>query len=178
MKIKLHGLGKGVTELSQTIDPAELNLSQDNFKLPVAVKLWLEDVGDVINADFSISTVSEQSCSRYLEIFEENLNLKGRLLFIPEFGHKYADSEDVITFNPDRPEVDISQNLLDELMLALPFIPLCNEDCKGLCANCGTNLNEEQCNCKVEYIDPRWSALADLKDKLAEKKSTIDSLNL
>lgn len=169
MKIKLHGLGKGVTEISQTFDPVEINLPQDSYKLPIDVKLWLEDVGDVINADFNISTVSEQSCYRCLESYELKLNLKGRLLFIPEYDKSYSDSDDVITFNPDRPEVDISQNLLDELMLALPFKPLCKEDCKGLCVNCGTNLNEEQCNCKVEKIDTRWSALADLRDKLTDK---------
>ena len=169
MKIKLHGLRKGVNEIFQTIDPGDINLPQDYFKSPVEVKLWLEDVGELINADFNISTVSETDCCRCLESMTINLDLEGRILLMPAFKTDFSDSDDVVLFNPDRPEADISQNLLDELMLALPFRPLCSEDCKGICPDCGANLNETTCGCKVEKIDPRWSALSGLKEQFSEE---------
>ena len=58
---------------------------------------------------------------------------------------------------------------LDELVeedvnLALPSKYLCNEECKGLCLNCGKNLNEGQCDCKAP-VDPRLAVLLDLLDE-------------
>jgi len=43
--------------------------------------------------------------------------------------------------------------------LALPMKPLCREDCRGLCASCGANLNEETCDCQVRWEDPRLAGL-------------------
>jgi uncharacterized protein len=50
-------------------------------------------------------------------------------------------------------------------MLALPSRRLCREECKGLCPVCGADLNAGECACEPGGTDPRWSALADWKDK-------------
>ncbi len=50
----------------------------------------------------------------------------------------------------------------DEVFLELPMNPLCREDCKGLCPKCGTNLNEQSCECAPD-VDPRWQALRSVK---------------
>ena len=42
---------------------------------------------------------------------------------------------------------------------------LCSEDCKGLCQHCGADLNEGDCGCSQENIDPRWAALVDIMEK-------------
>ena len=42
---------------------------------------------------------------------------------------------------------------------------LCSEDCKGLCQHCGADLNEGDCGCSQENIDPRWAALVDIIEK-------------
>jgi len=51
-----------------------------------------------------------------------------------------------------------------ELLLALPAHPLCQPHCAGICPNCGADLNLETCDCSDEMIDPRWEALAALKE--------------
>lgn len=51
-----------------------------------------------------------------------------------------------------------------ELLLALPAHPLCQPDCAGICPDCGADLNSETCNCHSETTDPRWAALAELKE--------------
>ena len=51
----------------------------------------------------------------------------------------------------------------EQLYLALPMKPLCREDCKGLCPNCGTNWNRGTCDCKQGWEDPRLAALNKLK---------------
>jgi uncharacterized protein len=56
--------------------------------------------------------------------------------------------------------------LRDAVTLALPLRPLCREDCKGLCARCGNDLNAGPCDCGGDDIDPRWEALAALRERL------------
>ena len=51
----------------------------------------------------------------------------------------------------------------DSVVLALPFQPLCKEDCPGLCPECGARLAEDPDHAHDAAIDPRWAALADLK---------------
>ena len=56
----------------------------------------------------------------------------------------------------------------EQVLLTLPGRTLCKEDCKGLCAQCGQNLNEGSCGCHSEVRDPRWSALAGLATTLKQ----------
>jgi uncharacterized protein len=50
----------------------------------------------------------------------------------------------------------------EEIILSIPMKAVCSETCKGLCPECGQNLNEGQCDCVVERIDPRLAPLLDL----------------
>jgi uncharacterized protein len=54
----------------------------------------------------------------------------------------------------------------EQVQLELPTRPLCREECRGLCPNCGGDRNERACECESEASDPRWSALAELKGRL------------
>ncbi len=62
-------------------------------------------------------------------------------------------------------EIDLDEMVLEQMELSLPSRVLCREDCRGLCSQCGTDLNIEQCQCRKQ-IDPRWQVLADLKEKI------------
>lgn len=59
--------------------------------------------------------------------------------------------------------VDLDELMREQVLLALPTRQLCREDCKGLCPNCGADLNAQSCRCEQPQIDPRWAALATLK---------------
>jgi len=56
--------------------------------------------------------------------------------------------------------------LREQMLLAVPLKAICREDCKGLCAHCGKNLNEGACACAYELEDPRWAALKEIRTKL------------
>jgi uncharacterized protein len=56
--------------------------------------------------------------------------------------------------------------LREQVLLALPFRTLCKPDCKGLCPRCGENRNNQACNCEAGPSDPRWEALAGLRDRI------------
>ena len=58
--------------------------------------------------------------------------------------------------------LDLVELMREQFVLALPMKPLCAEDCRGLCPECGTNLNKGQCGCTPRWEDPRLAALKSL----------------
>jgi uncharacterized protein len=65
--------------------------------------------------------------------------------------------------------IDLDPMLREQLLLALPGYPVCQDDCKGLCTVCGSNLNERDCGCDRRVPDPRWAGLEKLKQKPKEE---------
>ena len=63
----------------------------------------------------------------------------------------------------DDATINLDTLLRDALVPAVPYRPLCNEDCQGLCAQCGTNRNEAHCDCVDVRTDARWAALEGLQ---------------
>jgi len=74
-----------------------------------------------------------------------------------------ADEPDVIAYDDE--QIDIEETLREELLLALPYAPLCSEACKGLCPTCGKDLNEGPCDCPDtdHTTDERLASLKNLK---------------
>ncbi len=71
------------------------------------------------------------------------------------------DDEDLFPYEGE--EVDLEPLLRERVLLSVPFSPLCQEACKGLCVSCGADLNLNPCQCEQTSIDPRLAALKDLK---------------
>ena len=61
--------------------------------------------------------------------------------------------------------LDLAEMVREQFYLALPMRPLCREECKGLCPQCGTNLNQGTCACDVRWEDPRLAGLRTLLKK-------------
>jgi uncharacterized protein len=75
------------------------------------------------------------------------------------------DKMDVVYLHPETDTINLTDDIRDYALLAIPMKSLCSENCKGLCPNCGANLNDGPCKCKEEKIDPRWEPLLKLKLK-------------
>jgi len=73
--------------------------------------------------------------------------------------------DDLTTAFYENAEIDLGQLMREQFYLSLPMKPLCRDDCKGLCATCGTNWNTDACDCKHEWDDPRLDALRELRTK-------------
>ena len=98
-------------------------------------------------------------CRRCLISVEVPLEEELSLLFVPP-GENQEEEED-----PDRilPHgsltLELGDAIREELLLShWPFV-VCREDCQGLCPRCGVNLNQKNCECSTEGLDPRWDAL-------------------
>jgi uncharacterized protein len=70
------------------------------------------------------------------------------------------DTDEVIF---DGKKIDLDPIVREQVLLALPMSAVCREDCKGLCAQCGQNLNEKLCGCEQKVIDPRLAPLMNIK---------------
>ncbi len=64
--------------------------------------------------------------------------------------------------------LDVDILIYDEILIGFPMKLLCSEDCKGICKNCGTNLNEKTCGCDTFDYDPRMSVIRDIFNNFKE----------
>ena len=71
-------------------------------------------------------------------------------------------AEDLDVYPYDGEAVDLELIVKEQIILAVPYAPLCREDCKGLCPQCGVDRNVETCACE-KPLDPRFAALKGLK---------------
>jgi uncharacterized protein len=110
-------------------------------------------------------------CARCLEDFERECLISFRSDFIgKEYFNESAEAEigrdeldaDVLPEGP----IDIAEVVREQIILAEPERQVCGPECKGLCSNCGANLNSGECGCRDEDIDPRWEALKKLKKEI------------
>jgi len=109
-------------------------------------------------------------CGRCLDGFAFPVDLPFDLLYLPH--HDNAGGEEVEVEDDDLTtayyrddQIDLGQLVLEQFYLALPMKPLCRESCRGLCPECGTNLNTATCTCVREWTDPRLESLRALLDK-------------
>ena len=58
-------------------------------------------------------------------------------------------------------EVDLRESLREFTVLGYPQAPVCSEECKGLCPECGIDRNQGTCECEEQNVDPRWDGLPD-----------------
>ncbi|WP_066502998.1 YceD family protein [Abyssisolibacter fermentans] len=95
-------------------------------------------------------------CDRCLNAFNRKAheNFSGKIIEKEE----QEEYEDIIFYH-ENGKIDITDMIKTVILYNLPMKTLCDENCKGICPKCGQNLNEKQCNCEINDIDPRLSKL-------------------
>lgn len=73
---------------------------------------------------------------------------------------------------PMRMELDVAAWARDAMAEVVPMSVLCRDECAGLCARCGADLNAGPCDCTDDEPDPRWAALAELREQMGESDAT------
>jgi uncharacterized protein len=94
----------------------------------------------------------EATCARCLEPARVAVDVPLAVTFVSSEADKTGDDEDpdVVAFLGN--EIDVGDEVRDELLLAMPINPLCQEGCRGLCGVCGGNRNLSACNCKTDTV--------------------------
>jgi uncharacterized protein len=118
-----------------------------------------------------LSAGLELQCARCLESVPQDVKRDFELLYRPlgvDAGRdelSVTDAEAEIGYYQGEGLL-LEDVLREQVLLALPLKVTCREECKGLCPQCGKNLNQEQCSCSTEMEDPRWAALKDVRSRL------------
>jgi len=110
-------------------------------------------------------------CARCVEPVEIPVSTDYDLIFRP-VGADSDSAERAITAPEteigyyQKDSLSLEDVLREQVLLALPVRTLCKPDCKGLCPRCGEDRNRQTCTCEEGPTDPRWAAMADLRNKL------------
>ena len=106
--------------------------------------------------------VLKMNCDRCLKEVDEVLNLDFfREVFAPDEIAESTDEKCDQTFM-DGYQLNVEDLINDEILLSLPMKVLCKEDCKGICRQCGKDLNEGECGCDTFVLDPRMAVIKDI----------------
>jgi uncharacterized protein len=106
----------------------------------------------------------ELLCARCLDPIEYHADQRFDLIFRPsgvdaELGERSISEAETEIGYYEQSGLLLEDAVREQVLLSLPDRSLCREDCKGLCAHCGGNLNETACKCEATLVDPRWAAL-------------------
>jgi uncharacterized protein len=113
-----------------------------------------------------LSTVLATTCGRCLE--EAQLPIKAGFSYtlLPATGtgkdEVELQTEDLEIVYYDGEIIDLAPLIAEQVILQIPIKVLCRESCRGLCPQCGTNLNMGGCDCSKDFIDPRWAVLKNI----------------
>lgn len=170
--LSTHELGRspGAMEHVQRTVPAPTDLANAVIGVPegsdLDLDVRLEAVRDGVLATVGATAQLVGECSRCLQEVRETTHIDfAEMFFYP--GAKQAaldegdeEAEDMHEVHEEL--VDLEQPLRDAMVPALPFQPLCEPDCQGLCPGCGERMADLPADHAHEQLDPRWAALAAL----------------
>lgn len=142
------------------------------FLAPLSTRLRIFRVDAMLEVEGAVQSRIRLSCSRCLAEYEEPLSSRFALTFVrelPEVADEAGDDEIELSademgltlFHGD--EIDLGAAIVEQVLMALPMHPLCRQECRGLCPQCGINLNEGSCSCEQPVFNSKFAALKNLK---------------
>ncbi len=142
---------------------------------PLEVRATAELVDSQIRITGGLRTRLEMVCARCLEPVVEEVSRDFDLFYKPltligreeEVRLKLGDTE-VAFFEGEG--LFLADVLAEQVLLALPMKVICRSDCRGLCPQCGANLNGEECRCESHAADPRLASLGRIKQDWFKKQ--------
>jgi uncharacterized protein len=169
---KLHGTRDHV---ERTFQPSAFDPQDSEYRVvaPVALSLDVSKLGDsAFGVAGRVTTTLEMECSRCVEPFSVPVDTTFDLRYMPLSentgeGEREVGEDDLTTAYYREGLLDLLDLMREQFVLVLPMKPLCSDDCRGLCPQCGTNVNKMQCDCAPTREDPR---LAPLKSLLTRDK--------
>jgi uncharacterized protein len=159
-------------EVSRTV-PAPADLGIEVLRVPegepVELDLRIEAVMEGVLVTGTATAALEGECVRCLEPITDELSARFQELFVYDDHGIPGEDDEVSMLEGDL--LDLEPLLRDAVVLALPFQPLCEDDCPGLCTECGARLADDPGHTHEEPIDPRWAKLAKLENDPAQPES-------
>jgi uncharacterized protein len=143
------------------------------FLAPLKTALRAQQIGDMVEIEGSISTAVRLSCGRCLQSFETPVESSFTLTYKQtepnpdESGSGQQEleltAEDMGLIYYQGKEINLQNEIQEQVVMAFPLRTLCKPDCKGLCPQCGADLNNEVCDCDRSPPAGKFTALKNLK---------------
>ncbi|MBI5639640.1 MAG: DUF177 domain-containing protein [Nitrospirae bacterium] len=154
-------------DFEEKITNEDLSLSS-----PVSARLELDKRDKEICITGRLSAEIGLECSRCLRLFTRNLDIPVNVVYHPidEISaerHELKDDEMDMGFYRGE-ELDLRELLREQILLNKQMKSLCDENCRGICPKCGTDLNTGSCECTSREPDPRFEILKNFIDKRKE----------
>lgn len=179
MLINIKDLSPEGLRFEDCINPGQLpdlvalqENEEGRFEGPLTVRLRVTPTAGMVQVEGRITGKATLACSRCLADVDCPLQTTFRLTFTGTLPGEAADSpsdahelqaEELGLVLIEGDQIDFRAIIQEQVILAIPMQPLCREDCRGLCAHCGANLNDGPCHCRGTDIDPRLAILKTLK---------------
>ena len=170
MIVDLITLGNSPHSFEFSLLPEEIELESDELKLKSLVDVQGKLTKHIAQTDVegTISAETETGCTRCLQAVEQKLDISFEAAFVTEENYTKAkeaeiNAKDLDVSVVEDDKIDLAELVREQILLNLPEQVFCKEDCKGLCEKCGANRNLIDCKCIEKEVDPRWSALKNLK---------------
>jgi uncharacterized protein len=156
--IDVTRLDKEGEDLEGVLDDAVLELDGDLLRPFAGIRysIFVQQLGSELLARGTLAQDFDAVCSRCGGDFDFTVK-------VPDFTVS-VETDDKTEY------VDLTDEVRQSIILALPTYPVCRPECLGVCPSCGKNLNEGPCGCTHEEKDGRWGALdgLDLSEHMSE----------
>jgi uncharacterized protein len=168
--------GSSSDHVERTIPAAAFEPDDPDYRVaaPVELSLTVQKTGaDTFRVTGRLQTRLELDCSRCVEPFEMPVDATFELRYVPQTENtgepeKEVTEDDLTTAFYSEGTLDVIDLLREQFQLVLPMKPLCTETCRGLCPDCGANLNRTECGCAPKWEDPRLAPLKGLLNRQKE----------
>ena len=155
----LLSAGPGNSHSSRLDIPSAVQIADDVIVNYLEGDIRLTRTKEGILVQANLTAGYNNDCSRCLDAVVQDITMDVEELYMhpAPVASEFAVGADAI--------LDLAPLLRAEILLTAGQSVLCREDCKGLCATCGINLNHDSCSCADDYIDPRMAKLKELLDQ-------------
>lgn len=147
------------SQLHLAIDESPVSLGQDLTADFLRGKLTLTRTDQHILVEGTLQSAVSAECVRCLGSFHQQIQVPIEEQFALTPGLPVADPLYVVGSDGT---IDLTWPMREQILLCVPIQSICRPNCKGLCPQCGKNLNEGPCDCRDEPIDPRLASLKTL----------------
>ncbi|HBA90196.1 MAG TPA: DUF177 domain-containing protein [Geobacter sp.] len=175
MKIEIEKVKRKQLDLSE-VEPAshfpnlvEMEKSGEcTFTAPVSAQVSAVWEYDHVRATGKVESSARLTCSRCLVEYEIPISSEFTIFYTESKGEELDDEvelsdEELISASYAGDEIDLDPELAEQVMLEIPYKPLCSESCRGLCPQCGADLNAGECGCNRGGINLKMAALKKIK---------------
>ena len=165
LNVSLTALDRGevvVREQIPTDDPMWEG-SGVTLASPLDVDLTARQVGDGVFVRGRLRTTVRQACRRCLSTVEQPVDDVVDMLFDTLGEDEEEASGEVYPLPARGDELDLRDAVREQVLLRAPEFALCSEECRGLCPQCGTDLNQGECGCVPDQAESPWDALRNVK---------------